>query len=201
MRILEALEEAWEELEEYVEVTNVGEILRRYFAMNAFDGALTMLGFVMGSYVSGLEDARIVLAAGLSMSLAMGVSGFVGAFITEKAERERSVRELERIMLTRLDGTVIDRASKIATLLAAIVDACAPAVAALISASPFVLVLLRVLEFKVAVYLSIGISLTFLFLLGAYLGRVAGNSSLVYGLYMLAAGLATSVLIGLIGGW
>ena len=169
--------------------------------MNAFDGALTMLGFVMGSYVSGLEDARIVLAAGLSMSLAMGVSGFVGAFITEKAERERSVRELERIMLTRLDGTVIDKASKIAILLAAVVDACAPAVAALISASPFVLVLLHILEFEIAVYLSIGISLTFLFLLGAYLGRVAGNSSLVYGLYMLAAGLVTSILIGLIGGW
>ncbi len=201
MKVLEALQEAWEELESYIEVTGAGEILRRYFAMNAFDGALTMLGFIMGAYVSGLKNAHIVLAAGLSMSLAMGVSGFVGAFITEKAEREKKVKELERVLFASLSGTVIDRAAKFAVITAALVDATAPAFAALISASPFVLTLLGLVSFDLAVLLSVVVTLAFLFLLGAYLGRIAQSNPFTYGLYMLLAGAITSALIGIIGGW
>jgi len=197
--ITENLNDLIEEFEEYLEVTNVGEILRRYFVMNAFDGALTMLGFIMSSLISNVTDAHIIISAGFGMSLAMGVSGFVGALITEKAEREKQVKELEKVLLTRLSGSVIDRAGKVATVLAAIVDSLAPALAALICASPFFLVIYNVLPLNLAYNLSIVITLSFLFMLGLYLGKIAEGGKLRYGLYMLAAGLATSSLIVLLG--
>ena len=38
----------------YSKISGVGAITRRYFVMNAFDGALTMLGVVIGAYISGV---------------------------------------------------------------------------------------------------------------------------------------------------
>ena len=39
-------------IEEYIKISNVGEISRRYFVMNAFDGALTMLGVIIGAHIA-----------------------------------------------------------------------------------------------------------------------------------------------------
>jgi hypothetical protein len=50
------------------------EIARRYFVMNAFDGALTILGVVVGFAISHEGNARLVLSAGAGASLAMGIS-------------------------------------------------------------------------------------------------------------------------------
>ena len=38
----------------YSEITQVDEIARRYFVMNAFDGCLTILGIIVGAYVAGV---------------------------------------------------------------------------------------------------------------------------------------------------
>jgi len=198
---IESAKESIESFIEYISVSGVSEILRRYFVMNAFDGALTMLGFVMGSFMSGLKDPRIIISAGISASLAMGISGFVGALITEKAEREKKVKELERTLFLDLEGTIVDKASKIAIILAAIVDATAPALAALICSSPFILSLYNIVNFIEATFISVIITLLFIFLLGVYLGNLAEGNALKYGLYMIAAGISVSVIITLIGGW
>ena len=71
----------------YSEISDVGPITRRYFVMNAFDGALTMLGVIFGAYVSGVLKPMIIISAGIAGSIAMGVSGMSGAYMTEKAER------------------------------------------------------------------------------------------------------------------
>ena len=34
---------------QYNGIANIGEIARRYFAMNAFDGVLTIIGMLMGN--------------------------------------------------------------------------------------------------------------------------------------------------------
>ena len=60
---------------EYNRLVNIAEIARRYFAMNAFDGVLTMIGVLMGNWMAGVDDARIVLSTGLATSVAMGISG------------------------------------------------------------------------------------------------------------------------------
>ena len=67
-------------LRHYHEVAEVGEIARRYFAMNAFDGVLTTIGVLAGAYVGGVDSARAVVSPRRSRPpWAMGVSGFYGA--------------------------------------------------------------------------------------------------------------------------
>ena len=51
------------------------EITRRAFVNNAFDGALTILGILMGNIILGATDPRLVISMGLSACLAMGMSG------------------------------------------------------------------------------------------------------------------------------
>ena len=56
---------------EYNSIANVAEIARRSFGNNAFDGILTMLGVMMGSFASGVNDPGIVITTGLSTSIAI----------------------------------------------------------------------------------------------------------------------------------
>lgn len=189
--------ETVDKIRDLLEVSGAGEILRRYFVMNAFDGALTMLGFVIGAYMSGLRNPYVIISAGLGASFAMGVSGFVGALITEKAERERKVKELEKAMFAELEGSIIQKASNAAVILAAVTDSMAPALAAVSAASPFVLSMYGILAFETAALSSIALTLAEVFALGVYLGSVSGRNSLLYGLYMLAAGIIVSFVITL----
>ena len=79
---------------QYSKISDVGQITRRYFVMNAFDGALTMLGVVIGAYVSGIiEQSTVIISAGIAGSVAMGVSGVSGAYMTEKAERTKKLKD------------------------------------------------------------------------------------------------------------
>lgn len=45
--------EWFEEFREYIRISGAGEIARRAFANNSFDGVLTRVGVVMGNFVEG----------------------------------------------------------------------------------------------------------------------------------------------------
>ena len=45
-----------------VEISDSREIMRRYFVVNGYDGALTMLGLIMGFYVSEHTELAVVHA-------------------------------------------------------------------------------------------------------------------------------------------
>ena len=201
LNIKESITERIETIQEYLDATNALELLRRYGVMNAFDGALTMLGFIMGSYVAGVRDPRVIISAGISASFAMGLSGFVGALITEKAERERQVKELEKVLFANLKGSFIDRASKMTVIFAAIVDAVSPAIAALISSMPIIFAFYKIINFDLAVQISILLTLGFIFSLGLYLGKISGENPLRYGFYMLTAGIILSIISNMFGFW
>ncbi|MDH5376372.1 MAG: hypothetical protein OEZ21_11250, partial [Candidatus Bathyarchaeota archaeon] len=71
-----------EKLRRYIRISGVAPISRRYFIMNAFDGATTILGIVIGAYVAEITSEFLVIWSGLGATLAMGLSGFVGAYMT-----------------------------------------------------------------------------------------------------------------------
>ncbi len=125
-------------LRHYHEISGVGEMVRRYFALNAFDGALTTLGILAGGYIGGVRNGRTLVLVGATTALAMAVSGFYGSYLVEKAERRRSLRELEESTLTSLKDTDIGAASRYAIVVIATADGASPAVAAAIAFSPFV---------------------------------------------------------------
>ncbi|HHE73304.1 MAG TPA: hypothetical protein ENL34_13605 [Chloroflexi bacterium] len=185
-----SVRERLHELQELVELSEVGQIARRAFANNSFDGVLTMMGVVMGNFLVGVDNAKVVLVTGLSTALAIGVSGGWGAYLTESAERRHAIGELERITLTRLRGTRIGKASRIAVWLVAAVDGLSPFMAALLVVLPFFFVpLLPSIQY--AYYASIGMALAALFGLGLYLGHIAGENSLALGLKTAVAGVVS----------
>jgi|TARA_B100000315_G_scaffold232534_1_gene244844 predicted membrane protein (TIGR00267 family) len=166
--------------------------------MNGFDGALTTLGVIMGAYIAGALEIKLILSAGFGASLAMGISGATGAYMAEKAERVKSMKELEDAMFTTLNDTVIEKASNAAVYFVAFVDALSPIVASLISLSPFIASSFGLLNVTDALYLSLGLNGATLFVLGVFLGKTSRSNVLFYGGLMVLAGFVTAMVMVLI---
>jgi predicted membrane protein (TIGR00267 family) len=188
----------WEQYKNYSKLANVAEIARRYFAMNAFDGALTMIGVLMGNFTANVDSPRIVVSTGLATSVAMGISGLWGAYLTEAAERKREISEMSEQLMVNLDGTSIGRASRFAVAVVAIVDGISPALAALVILSPFFVADLFA-QIQWVYFTAIGLALLSLFGLGIFLGIVSRENIFVYGLKTVVAGLVSIAISYLLG--
>lgn len=184
----------------HLSISRAQDISERYFVINAFDGAMVMLGAIIGAYVAGSLDPRILVSVGLGASLAMGISGFSGAYLTEKAMMKKKIKELEEAMFADLEGTVIEDASKVAVMWIAFVDGISPALAAVVSLSPFILALLGLLPVSIAVIASVALIVAILFVLGAYLGRISEGNVLIFGAHTALAGIVTALLGIVLGG-
>ena len=182
-----------EKLGQYRRLTDVDLIARRCFANNSFDGILTMVGVIVGSYVARLMDPRIILSTGLATCMAMGVSGGWGAFVSERAERRNQLQELEHAMLRKLDHTEQARASRFAVWVVTAVDGLSPLLSGALVLIPFMLVG-TALTMQAAYFKSIGVALGLLFALGVYLGRVGRDAVLRSGLRMVVAGVVCVLL-------
>ncbi|MCP8307279.1 MAG: hypothetical protein H3Z53_00510 [archaeon] len=163
--------------------------------MNGFDGALAILGVIMGSYVVGVRDAKIILSAGFGASFAMGISGAWGAFMAERAQRVKNIKELEQAMFTDLKNSIIDRASIVAVFWVALVDALSPIITAFIALSPFLLPFYGLVSLGNALIASIILNLTTLFILGLFLGRISKSSKITQGALMILAGIVTLLFL------
>lgn len=188
------MSEYLDEIGTYLRVTRAQKILRRYFAMNAFDGAMTSLGVVIGAYISNISDARAIIGVIIVSGIAMAVSGFSGTYMTESAERSRSLNELEDAMLVDLEDTIYGHASRFVSLFAAFVDGSAPFIASIPAVVPFYLSIVGLLPLEIAFYASIAAALGILFLLGVFLGRVSEGNLFYSGVKMVVAGVAVALL-------
>ncbi len=184
----------------YLRVTKAHRILRRYFAMNAFDGSMTSLGVVIGAYISDISDPRAVIGVIIVSGIAMAISGFSGTYLTENAERSSSLDELEDAMLVNLDDTIYGQASRFVSIFAAVIDGSAPFIASIPSVVPFFLALFGLIGVGPAFSASIGASLVTLFMLGVFLGRVSRGNVLYSGVKMVVAGVAVALLALLLNG-
>jgi len=187
-----------EEIKTYNQIADIGEIARRYFAMNAFDGVLTTIGVLAGNYLAGVRDLSIPIRTGIATSIAMGISGLWGAYLTETAERQRELSELQKVSLIDQSETSIGRASRFAAIVVSVVDGMAPALAALIVLTP--LFFGSMINDAVLSYaLAGGLALLCLFALGMFLGKVSEQNLIGYGMKTLLAGLAAIAINFLLG--
>jgi predicted membrane protein (TIGR00267 family) len=183
-----------------LELTHGVEIARRYLAMNAFDGALTMLGLIMGGLltinpINPQPGFSAILLAAFGTSIAMAISGFSGSYLAESAERDREVEDLGRAMLTDMSGSMYARAGRTTSVVVAIVDGSSPAIAAFIIIIPLFFVPTGFLDYHLAFYISIGICMLLLFTLGLFLGAVSKKNMWSYGAKTLFAGILTAILM------
>ena len=181
----------------YLQITEMGPIARRYFVKNGFDGSMTMLGIIVGSWAVNAQ-AEYVVTTGLGACLAMGISGLFGAYMTERAERKRDLKDLECAMMTKLDDSVINDASSFVSFYAAIVDGGSPILTALVSLLPFILSLNGLIATVSAYIPSIIVTLITLFILGMYLGKIAKENVLLYAIQTLLAGIVTVAIARLL---
>lgn len=195
-----SIREQFEEFSGYLQVTRARGILRRYFVMNAFDGAMTSLGVVIGSYITGISVPSTIIGVILVSGVAMAISGFTGTYMMESAERSHSLNELEDAMLTDLEKTMYGRASRFVSLFAALVDGSAPFIAALPCIFPFMLASIALLPIHLAFYSSVGASLVVLFVLGVFLGRLSEKNLVYSGLKMVVAGTIVALIALFLGG-
>jgi predicted membrane protein (TIGR00267 family) len=191
--LIRGIKEKISELTQYLRVTGAQKIIRRYFAMNAFDGAMTSLGVIMGAWLGNISDPSSIIGVILTGGVAMMVSGFSGTYMTESAERNHSLNELEDAMLINLDNTIYGQASRFVSLYAALVDGSAPFFASIPAVTPFLLVP-SIFAIQTAFFISIIASMLTLFSLGVYLGTISGENFLVSGAKMVVSGVAVAII-------
>lgn len=185
-------------LRHYHEIAEVGEIARRYFALNAFDGVLTAIGVLVGGYFGHVNSPRVIFVLVLTTAVGMAVSGFYGSYLVERAERDRELRELEESTLSSLDNTTIAAASRYAAVVIAFIDGASPFAAALIVLIPFAFT--GVLSMHTAYYVAVAVALAELFVLGAFLGAISRERLWIAGIRLVVAGLIALGISILLGG-
>ena len=182
------------------QLTHAHTIARRYFVTNGFDGALTMLGLTMGFYTSNNITTPVIISACLGAAIALSVSGLASAYVSESAEREKELKELEQAVAGNLEDTVHGRAARLVPVLIAMVNGFAPLLIALFIMTPLWLSQAGISLPLEALEASIVLAFLTLFLLGAFLGVVSDRFWLWSGLRTLVIALLTAGIILLVTG-
>ncbi|MDJ0788675.1 MAG: hypothetical protein QNK05_17845 [Myxococcota bacterium] len=174
---------------------------RRYFVVNGFDGALTMLGLTTGFHLEGEVALDVAIRACLATAVALAVSGVTSAYLSESAERRRSLSELERAMLTDLSESAQASAARRVPLLIAVVNGGAPLLLCLVVIAPLWLAHAGVMLPLAPLPASMATGFLCIFGLGVFLGRVSGTFWLWSGAKTLLIAIGTVLLIRLLGVW
>ena len=182
------------------QLTHAQTIARRYFVTNGFDSALTMLGLTMGFYSSNNVDTSIIISACLGAAIALTISGLASAYVSETAEREKELKELEQAVVGNLKDTAHGRAARWVPILIAMVNGFAPLLIALLIMTPLWLSQAGIALPLTALESSIALAFLTLFLLGAFLGTVSGRFWLWGGLRTLIIAIFTAGIILLLTG-
>ncbi|WP_373017775.1 hypothetical protein [Thiomicrorhabdus sp.] len=166
-------------------------IARRYMVTNGFDGALTILGMVTGFYISGMTDLSVALSACLGATIALFISGISSAYLSEKAEREKELRDLEKALVTDLKQSDYGEASRYLPVLVALVNGFSPFILSLLILTPlFAAKWFQAWPFSPFLG-SIAIAMVCIFVLGVFLGKISQTFWLWSGLRTLLIAIVT----------
>ena len=178
-----------------LQLTRSSDIVRRYFIVNGFDGALTMLGLIMGFLFSSSVELSVILNACLGAAIALGMSGMSSAYVSESAERHRELAKLEDAMLSDLQDSAHGEAARRVPWLIALVNGLSPLIISLLILIPLFLSIAGIMLPVSPLYISIVIALVLIFLLGVFLGRIAGVSWIRSGIQTSLVATITASLI------
>ncbi|MBM3707161.1 MAG: hypothetical protein FJW69_02275 [Actinobacteria bacterium] len=171
----------------YNRIANVGQISRRYVALNGFDGVITIIGVLLGSFIIGFEDYKNVIIAGSAVCISLTVSGVWSAYNSESAERIKEIQDLEKSTLHMLNGTIISRAQDYASIILSAVNGLSSGLAAFIPVIPFFFG--RFLPINICFYIAAAFAFAILASIGIFLGRISRRNLAVSVIKMVVAGL------------
>jgi predicted membrane protein (TIGR00267 family) len=156
-----------------LDISDSRGILRRYLVVNGFDGALTMLGLIMGFVVGKTVELAIIINTCLAAAIALGMSGFSSAYVSEEAERKHELDKLEEAMIADLGDSAHGRAARWVPVLVALVNGASPLAICLLIISPLWLAQAGLQLTFSPLYGAVAVAAVLLFLLGTLLGRIA----------------------------
>ncbi len=173
------------------------DIARRYFITNGFDGALTMLGLMVGFASSDNVDISIAITACLGAAIALFMSGISSAYLSETAERKKELQDLEAALLADLSKSDYGKAIRYVPVLVAMVNGLSPLLISLLIISPLWLSQSGV-QLPLSPYMmAIIFAMIIIFLLGVVLGSLSKQFWLWTGLRTLAIAGLTVLIISL----
>lgn len=168
----------------------------RYTVLGTIDGVVACLAIVLGVSTAGVES-NVIVAAGLSAGIGLGVSNGIGGFMAEYTVEKKKLRKLEQAMVTKkgfLDDTLLTKKIRRKLLFDTLTHGGMSFTGALIPVIPFFFDY----ELNWLLVGSILSSLTVLFLLGVYMGIVIKEHIAVSGLKMVIVGLVVAIMVRLI---
>ncbi len=196
---------------QYSYMSNLGEISRRKFFNNFFDGALTCAGIVSGLFILFLTDpssysTQNVLIMGFATAIAIGISGLWGAYLSEEAERKKKISDMDKEMAIiheegenkkdKKEKTLLERAENFATIVASLVDGGAPVLGSSLPLIPFFFgITLTIFHFIFSYIILVGL----LIYLGNFLGKISGGGRIRYSIHLVTAGVVTLLVTLLLG--
>jgi predicted membrane protein (TIGR00267 family) len=178
-----------------VELSRAHRIARRYFITNGFDGVLAMLGLLMGFRVTATGSLEVMIGACLGTAVALLMSGLTSAYISESAEKEHELRELEKSMVAPMDNSAHAEAARLMPWLIALVNGLSPLLLALLILLPLLLAQQGLWPLFAPLDSAIVIALVLSFLLGAFLGRLSSRFWLWTGIRALLIAMVTALFI------
>jgi len=182
-----------------IELTHSQRIARRYFVTNGFDGVLAMLGLLMGFRVSTAVSIEVMIGACAGAAVALFMSGISSAYISESAEKQLELRELEKSMVTSLSGSAHAEAARLMPWLIALVNGLSPLLLALLILTPLFLSQQQLWTSLFPTFPALDgaiiIAMTLTFLQGVFLGRLSNAFWLWTGLRSLLTAVVTASII------
>jgi len=171
----------------YNKIANISQITRRYFAINGFDGVITIIGVLIGNFIIGTQDFKHIIIAGSAVCISLGVSGVWSAYNSESAERAKEIKDLEAFTLHDLDGTIISKAQNFASRVLAVINGFSAGATAFLPLLPFFFA--KHIDINTSYYIGFGIAFIILIGIGVFLGKVSKRNIVFSALKMVAAGI------------
>lgn len=170
------------------------EIGSRYFVLNGFDGILTVLGVVIGSYLTGAQPSN-VLIGGFGAAIGLFFSGLSAAYITERAQRLKKLNKIENQMITDLSDTEKEEKVKKSVKKVSAINGVSPLLFSTLVLMPFIVA--QIYDFELFYEVSFAISLLSLAVLGAYLPE-SRQMKLKSAFWMILAGIGVGIVTAFI---
>jgi len=162
----------------------------RHITRGLIDGSLSTLGTVIGASISG--DPKVMIAAGLGGGMANAISNILGAFTAERADMMVQLSKYQKALVgsdVDLKKTKIYEKQKWKAQRNGIIDGISTFVGSMIPMAPF-----AVLGLHEGIFAAVMMTITLLFCLGIYLGKLSKENLIVAGSKMALFGVAAALL-------
>ncbi len=177
---------------------DVKGVARRMFVTNSLDGIVAAMGINVGGF-SAKGDPLLLASSIIGGTVAMGViSGIIGVYLSERTERLKEVKDLEKKVASSLRESIYWKAVKILPIYVALWSGVGIVLFPILIALPYLLAGYGLLSLDYAYISSILVGLSLMGILGYYLGRISRENIALSIIRVTAMGIAAIIIVKLL---